>query len=286
VKITCVIENTASFASEFYAEHGLSILIDDGNSKFLFDTGNSPEILKNNMELLNGFEDLNKVILSHGHDDHTGGLSYIFNNCSANILMHKKALLPKYVLRDGYMQYIGTTVNYDTEISNLQINDVPEHKYTSKIEFISKITEIAPNLFIFPEIPLNNDFEEIDPSFFVEKNGNLVPDNFEDELVMVLTTDHGLIILSGCAHKGIVNTVSSVSEYFNDSVYAVIGGTHLINTGKNRIMSTINNLKRFKPDLLVFGHCNGFDASCLFKKEFGDIFKVLESGKEVYNSGK
>ena len=59
VKISCVVENTATFASEFYAEHGLSILIENGDTKVLFDTGNNPEVLKKNMELLNGFENLN-----------------------------------------------------------------------------------------------------------------------------------------------------------------------------------------------------------------------------------
>ncbi len=280
VKLTCVIENTATFASAFYAEHGLSILIEDGNTKVLFDTGNSPEVLKKNMEILNGFEGLRCVVLSHGHDDHTGGLPYIIDNSSADILMHEKALLSKYVLRNGEMQFIGTQKEYDTKNSYLQIND-QETKYVSKIKFISKTTEIAPNIFIFPEISLNYDFEEINPSFFIKENGKFSRDNFEDEIVLVIKTDQGLVVLSGCAHRGIVNTVSYVAEYFNENIYAVIGGTHLVSASENRLTKTVNELQKFDPNYLIFGHCNGFDALCRFKKEFKNKFQMLESGKEM-----
>lgn len=281
VKITCVVENTATFASEFYAEHGLSILIEDGKTKVLFDTGNSPEVLKKNMGLLNGFKDLNYVVLSHGHDDHTGGLSYIFKNTSADILMHEKALLPKYVLRKGKMQFIGTKGEYITKNSSKHVNNDQKTNDSTKVEFISKTIEIAPNIYIFPEISLKYDFEGIDPSFLICDNGNFLSDNFEDELVLVIRTDKGLVVLSGCAHRGIVNTVSSVVEYFNDDIYAVIGGTHLVSSNEDRLNRTSKELKKFDPDQLIFGHCNGFDAQCRFKKEFKNKFQILESGKEI-----
>ena len=90
-EITCVIENTATFESKFYAEHGLSILIEDKKNKILFDTGSRSEVLQRNMGLLNGFEGLKSAVLSHGHHDHTGGLSLI-NNSPAHILMQEKPL--------------------------------------------------------------------------------------------------------------------------------------------------------------------------------------------------
>ncbi len=101
------------------------------------------------MGVLNGFEGLKKVVLIHGHDDHTDGLSCVLTNSSADILIHEKAFLPKYVLRNGNLKFIGTRGEYDTDNSCLQINDVNETIYTSKIEFISEITEIAANIFIF-----------------------------------------------------------------------------------------------------------------------------------------
>jgi 7,8-dihydropterin-6-yl-methyl-4-(beta-D-ribofuranosyl)aminobenzene 5'-phosphate synthase len=275
MKLICVNDNIAKFSSEFYAEHGFSILIEKGDSKILFDTGKSPEVLKHNMEQLNGFKDLKHVVLSHGHGDHTGGLSQVLNNSSADIYLHKTAILPKFILRNDNMEFIG-------------ISDIPyvdkdneEKKLQPKLELISKTIEIEQDIFIFAEISFSNDFEELDPSFFIEKNQNFLHDNFDDELVLVIKTREGLVILSGCGHKGIVNTVSSVAEYFNENVYAVIGGTHLITANENRIETTLTELEMFDPKYLIFGHCTGFNALCKFKNKFKDKFQILESGKEI-----
>lgn len=275
MKLICVNDNTAKFSSEFYAEHGLSILIEKGNFKILFDTGKSPEVLKHNMEQLNGFKDLKHVVLSHGHEDHTGGLSEVLNNSSANIYLHKTAILPKYILRNDNMEFIG--------ISNIPYvdKDDKEKKLQPKLELISKTIEIEQDIFIFAEISFSNDFEELDPSFFIKKNDNFLRDNFEDELVLVIKTQEGLVILSGCGHKGIVNTVSSVAKYFNENVYAVIGGTHLITANEDQIETTITELEMFDPKYLIFGHCTGFDALCKFKNIFKNKFQILESGKEI-----
>ena len=166
--------------------------------------------------------------------DHTGGLSQVLNNSSPNIYLHKTAILPKYIMRNDNMEFIGIS-----RISYVDTKD-KEKKLQPKLKLISKTIEIEPNIFIFAEISFFNDFEELDPSFFIEKNDNFLHDNFEDELVLVIKTQEGLVILSGCGHKGIVNTVSSVAKYFNENVYAVIGGTHLITANEDRIESTIN----------------------------------------------
>jgi 7,8-dihydropterin-6-yl-methyl-4-(beta-D-ribofuranosyl)aminobenzene 5'-phosphate synthase len=275
MKLICVNDNIAKFSSEFYAEHGFSILIEKGDSKILFDTGKSPEVLKHNMEQLNGFNDLKQVVLSHGHGDHTGGLSQVLKNSSADIYLHKTAILPKYILRNNNMEFIGIS-----EIPCVY-KDNEEKKLQPKLKLISKTIEIEQDIFIFAEISFSNDFEELDPSFFIEKNHNFLHDNFDDELVLVIKTPEGLVILSGCGHKGIVNTVSSVAKYFNQNVYAVIGGTHLITANENRIKTTITELEMFDPKYLIFGHCTGFDALCKFKNKFKDKFQILESGKEI-----
>ncbi len=100
-------------------------------------------------------------------------------------------------------------------------------------------------------------------------------------MFLVIKTQEGLVILSGCGHKGIVNTVSSVAKYFNENIYAVIGGTHLITANEDRIESTITELEMFDPKYLIFGHCTGFDALCKFKNKFKNKFQILESGKEI-----
>lgn len=271
LKITCVVDNTANFGTEYYSEHGLSFIIEYDNYKILFDTGRTPEVLKRNMELLNGFENLRYVVLSHGHEDHTGGLQYTADNSSATILINENALLPKYVMTDGSMRFVGTKIGERTKKAGAE----------SKIEYVEKITKIDTDVFIFGGIHMENDFEKISPSFLVEKNGKFSRDNFEDEQVLVFRTSKGLVILSGCAHRGIVNTLTSVAEYFKEDIYAVIGGTHLITAEDNRLNRTVEELVKFQPKHLMFGHCNGFDANCRFKKEFADKFQIISSGKKT-----
>jgi 7,8-dihydropterin-6-yl-methyl-4-(beta-D-ribofuranosyl)aminobenzene 5'-phosphate synthase len=177
------------------------------------------------------------------------------------------------------MKFIGAE---EIETKNSQINyDNNTSKTVKNIDFISKTKKITNNIYIFADIPMNNDFEKIDRSFFIKDNGTFVRDNFEDELVMVMKTKQGLVIISGCAHRGIVNTISSIVEYFNDEVYAVIGGTHLISATGTRINETIKALQKFDPKYLIFGHCNGFEAMCMFKCEFKNKFIILESGREI-----
>lgn len=277
MKLTCVIDNTANFSSEFYAEHVLSILIDYDNNKILFDTGKSSEILKHNINLFNGFNNIKKVVVSHGHSDHTGGLSYIQENSSADIFIHENAFLPKYISKNGRLEFIGTQ-DIDKSYMKIIPNTVNSTKLTENL--IYKPLKIAPNIYIFGNIELKYDFEEMNPFFLVKEDGKLINDNFDDEIVLVINSDKGLVIFSGCAHRGIINTLSSVVKYFKEKVYAVIGGTHLINAHDNRLNKTMNELKKFDPENLIFGHCNGLNAQCILKSQFNDKFQVLKSVEE------
>lgn len=276
MKIFCVVENTAAFSSEFWAEHGFSVLIEHESSKILFDTGRSPEILERNMGLINGFDDLETVVLSHGHEDHTGGLPAVFKNTSADIFMHKKGLQPKYISKDGEMKFIGTPEEYYSDVNEVHL---PQSK--SHFKFVEKPVEIAPDIYIFTDIPMLNDFEKLNPSLFCLDNGKCIQDPFNEELVMVVRTDHGLVIVSGCAHRGIINTTTAVSNYFHEKICGVVGGTHLVTADENRRNRTVQELETIQAKKLVFGHCNGFEAQCLFKNKFKDVFQPLECGKSL-----
>jgi len=272
-----VVENTAKFSSEFLAEHGFSILIEHENSKILFDTGRSPKVLEHNMEILDAFNNLDSVVISHGHNDHTGGISTILKNSSVDIYMHENGFKPKYLSQDGNMRFIGTVTEYQIGADKIDLVDDER----SRLKFVGKTMEIAPDIYIFTDIPMKNNFEKIDPSLFSLSNGKFVSDKFHDEIVVVLRLDNGLVIVSGCAHKGIINTVTAVSEYFNEKVLAVVGGTHLVSADENRKNRTVDEFKMIQPEKLVFGHCTGFDVQHLFKYEFKEVFQPLECGTEI-----
>jgi len=274
LRLSCVVENTATFSSEFWAEHGFSVLIEHEDSKILCDTGKSPEVLERNMGLINGFNDLETVVLSHGHSDHTGGLPAIFRNCSADIYMHKTGLKPKYLSKDGERKFIGIPEEYHSEYGDFSL------KHTiSSVKFVEKPVEIAPDIYIFTDIPMLNDFEQLSPSLLCLEDGNFVQDTFNEEVVVVVRTDHGLVIVSGCAHRGIINSINAVSDYFHENIYGVVGGTHLVAADVNRRLRTVQEFENINATKLVLGHCNGFEAQCLFKNKFKEVFQPLECGK-------
>ncbi len=127
---------------------------------------------------------------------------------------------------------------------------------------------------------MNNDFEEINPSFYIKNNGKFIKDDFEDEIVLVIKTIMGWRFIRMCTQR-YRNTVLSVVEFFNDDVYAVIGGTHLVGNRKDCLNKTIKELKKYNPKYFNLSHCSGLDAICMFKNVFGNKFEVLESGKEI-----
>ncbi|UTB31755.1 MAG: MBL fold metallo-hydrolase [Methanobacterium sp. ERen5] len=274
MRLSSVVENTATFSSEFWAEHGFSVLIEHEDSKILLDTGKSPEVLERNMGLINGFNDLETVVLSHGHGDHTGGLPAIFRNCSADIFMHNAGLKPKYISENSEMKFIGTPEKYHSEDGEISLTHP-----RSPVKFVENPVEIAPNIYIFTDIPMLNDFEQLNPSLLCLDDGNFVQDPFNEELVVVVRTDHGLVIVSGCAHRGIINTITAVSNYFHENICGVVGGTHLVTADENRRLRTVQEFEKINPSKLVLGHCTGFETQCLFKNKFKEVFQPLECGK-------
>lgn len=269
MNISCVVDNRAIFASDFYAEHGLSLFLDDGNEKILMDTGKTPTVFKHNLNLM-GLSSVDKVVLSHGHYDHTGGIPALFNT-GTKFFLHPDALTPKYAVSDENSRYIGFPKSADPNKSGI------------KMEFITETIKIGSNLWIFNHVDKYCDFETIPGYLSIKKNGKYLKDNFIDELNLVLKTDKGLLVLSGCAHRGIVNILYSAIEYFQDEIFGVIGGSHLFGATLQRIEKTVDEFKKIDPGLIAFGHCTGFDALCIFNKEFNDIFIPLESGQKLWD---
>jgi len=267
MKISCIVDNRAPFASNLYTEHGFSLFLNLGNKKVIMDAGKTPTVFKNNFDLL-GLDSVDNVVLSHGHDDHTGGIPALLNT-GAKFFLHPDALIPKYAVSDENSRYIGFPKSFDPDKSGIEL------------EFVSQTTKIGSNLWIFNHVDKYCDFENIPPYLSIKKEGKFFKDKFHDELNLVVETDNGLVVLSGCAHLGLVNILYSAMEYFQDEIYGVIGGSHLINANPQRIERTLDEFKKINPDIIAMGHCTGFEALCRFKNQFEDKFLPLESGAEI-----
>lgn len=265
MKISCIVDNRAGFKSDLYAEHGFSLLVEGENQNIMMDTGKTATVLKYNMDLL-GIESVDNVIISHGHKDHTGGVS-ILKDMGAQFFIHPETLTPKYALDSAKPRYIGFP------------KDIPPE--TLKLNYVTETTQIKPKMWIFNHTENYCDFETIPDYMVIKKDGKFLKDKFKDELNLVIKTDTGLVVLSGCAHQGMVNILYSAKDYFQDEIYAVIGGSHLAQSTPQRIEKTVEEFKKIKPEIIALGHCTGFEALCRFTREFKDKFIPLESGAEI-----
>ena len=104
---------------------------------------------------------------------------------------------------------------------------------------------ITENIVTSGEIPFRNTYENVDPKLYVKEDGKLRPDSFSDDMALAVKTGLGLVIILGCAHRGMINTINHFQEITGDDrVYAIIGGTHLISASSERLIQTIADLKK------------------------------------------
>jgi 7,8-dihydropterin-6-yl-methyl-4-(beta-D-ribofuranosyl)aminobenzene 5'-phosphate synthase len=269
IKITTLSENTANYG--FFGEWGLSILVEVGGQRILMDTGLSTSAVRNAATLGLDLSGIDCIVLSHGHADHTGGLREVLKlTGEVKVIAHPDVWAQKYTRRDsaGKEQHIG--IPYPREgLESLG----------ARFNLAKTPVRIGDNISTTGEIPMATGYEEIEDNLFVRENGILVPDSLADDLALVIDADFGLVVITGCAHRGIVNTLRQAQKITGkEPVYAVIGGTHLFRASKQRIEKTIAELKTMGIQRLGVSHCTGYQASARLFQEFGDIFFPNNAG--------
>lgn len=269
IKITTLSENTANYG--FLAEWGLSILVEVDGLKILIDTGLSFSAVHNAQLMGVDLSIIDRIVLSHSHPDHTGGLRDVLKlRGEVEVIAHPDILSPKYGRRDEKSQerYIGMPFSRE-ELENLGAH--------FKLE--TKPVYITDRVMTTGVIPMLSGYEDIGDNFFVKEGGFLRPDYLADDLALVIDTEFGLVVILGCAHRGIVNTIRHAQNLTGkELVYAVIGGTHLIGASEERIEKTVADLREMGIQRLGVSHCTGFYASARLAQEFEDIFFLNNAG--------
>ena len=188
IQITTIIDNHSPSAP-LYGEHGLSILIEANNKKILMDVGQSNLFAENAKTLGIKLEEITDLIISHGHNDHTGGLpAFLDKNTTANIYMHPAALNNKLNIN----QYIGIPPHLKTTL-------------TQKATMITTNTEIRKNIHLISNTKIYHQELTNFQNMFIDENGENKTDTFEDELFIAIIKNNQVNIITGCAHKGITN---------------------------------------------------------------------------------
>ena len=272
-KISIVCENTVAGTIGFIGEHGWSVYIERGDNRIIFDTGQGIGF-SNNTRLLNiDLREVQTVILSHGHYDHTLGLQDLFKEEGKKTLYcHPDCFIPKFSLRGKTPRYIG-----------IPYTEKELKKMGADIHFITEFTEIMPGIHITGSIPRVTDFESVDSMLKVKgPDDEWETDTLWDDMSVVIETEKGLVVILGCAHSGIINTLKHVAKQMPGlPIDTVIGGTHLGFADKNQFDKTVDALKAFNIKHLGVSHCTGQINAAKLHHLFKDSFFFASVGTSI-----
>lgn len=262
MKITLLVDK--QLGSELQSEFGLALLLENDSRTFLFDTGAESALLANAGKLNIPVEKFNKVILSHGHYDHTGGLA----NLAPEVIYCCKNI------EQSHYSYHGIDDIHDIAMPDAARMVLKK----SSIEYVEKFTEIAPGWFLTGPIPRISN-EDCGGKFFHDYACTL-PDTVNDEQAL-LTADG--ILISGCCHAGVINTMLYCQQCRPDiKINTVVGGLHLRTASIERLQQTADFFRQSEVKKLVLMHCTGSNAieelqkllpECrIVTKKIGDTF--------------
>lgn len=259
MKIRCLIENNET--PFFISEHGLSLLIEYNNKKILFDTGKTNSFLNNAKKLNINLSDIDYLVLSHAHYDHTGGVIDFIkeNNYKNSVFVGNNFKANKYSLEEGNFIYKGIPF------------DIKELKNINYVNDYLKIDD----LYLLNNFKELNNFEKINDKFYI-LDKDYIKDLFTDELALAIDTPSGIILFVGCSHVGIINIINQVKDRLNKRIRGVVGGFHLSTYSDEYATKIIKKLKEFDLDFISPIHCSGHEK--LFKAEFKNRCKMLYSG--------
>jgi 7,8-dihydropterin-6-yl-methyl-4-(beta-D-ribofuranosyl)aminobenzene 5'-phosphate synthase len=270
IQITTLSENTA-LGTRLLAEWGLSILIEADNHRILLDTGQSFSAAYNAVVLGIDLSRIDRIVFSHGHYDHTGGLLHILRMVKGRVevIGHPDIWTAKYGRQsEEEEEYIG--VPFPREAAET---------LGASFNLTSKPVWISENIVTSGEIPMTTEYEKIDPTLYVKQGDELKPDPLWDDQALFIKSRKGLIIILGCAHRGVINTIRHAQKLTGfEPVYAVIGGTHLDSASPQQLNLTIAELLSSGVQRLGACHCTGLPASAILDQTFGEIFFFNNAG--------
>ena len=270
LKINILVENTVGVTTGVFAEWGLAMLLDFGKELILFDTGEQGSLINNAQVLGIDLRKITKVVLSHGHYDHTGGLlSLLKLRGEVPVYAHPDLFAGHYLKEDGTdKKYIG--VPYILE----QLESVG-----ARFCWHKEPLQISSNLWLSGEVPRQTIYEKGDERLVQFQAEGLIKDPFRDDLSLFYTTEKGIIVILGCAHSGLVNIIEHAKQVTGQSnIRAIIGGTHLGPVDSLQQERTIEYLKSLDFECLAPNHCTGLPIASRLAREFPDQFRWATTG--------
>jgi 7,8-dihydropterin-6-yl-methyl-4-(beta-D-ribofuranosyl)aminobenzene 5'-phosphate synthase len=276
LRITVLADNYV-VALNVLGEHGLSMLIEADNRRILFDTGQGRVLLDNAEALGVNLAELDAVVLSHGHYDHTGGLAALLQECSPSaVFLHPAAIQPKYAQGERPIsRQIGMP-----EDSRQALDAIRE-----RITWTESATEVVPGVWCTGEIPRLAGRHQATAGFFLDGE-QLTPDPLADDQALVIETPEGLVVIAGCAHSGIVNTLDRVCTLRGrGEVYALVGGFHLGRATRAQLDASVYAIGCRNCRVLAPCHCTGLAAHAHLRARFHTMVQDTGVGTRLALGG-
>lgn len=263
LRVTVLVNNYVT-KRNLLAEHGLAMLIECGDHRILFDTGQGLALQHNAAALAIDPTTADAIVLSHGHYDHTGGLEDVLRiSPQIPVYAHSRAVQRRYARNaDGTVRSVATE-----NLSDVLTADGVTHAATDTA------TEVTPGVWVTGSVPRVTSCEDTGGDFYLD-TACTTPDDIIDDQAVYVPTAAGTVIILGCAHAGVINTVLHVQSLTNHApVRAIIGGMHLNNADDNRMTATIEALRAAAPAVLVPMHCTGQRATMQLWQAMGHAWQ-------------
>lgn len=263
MKLTVLVDNNTYIDKYLQGEPGLSIFIEDGGKKILFDVGYSDIFIKNAQQLSINLLDVDFVVLSHGHLDHTWGLIPLVQLYSEAVFKGQHFKKPRLVTHP--LTFSSKTYDGSTEIGSLLSEDRLSDYF--HVELSKESVYLTEKMVFLGEIERTNDFEAKVPLGKTREGGVEKDDFLIEDSAMAYKSSEGLVIITGCSHSGICNIVEYARKVCDDDrVVDIVGGFHLLNPSKKQLHGTIEYMKSLRPGSVHACHCTDLKSKMALSK--------------------
>jgi 7,8-dihydropterin-6-yl-methyl-4-(beta-D-ribofuranosyl)aminobenzene 5'-phosphate synthase len=263
LRLTVLCENVVANLRGI-GEHGLAVLVETEAGTYLFDTGAGPGILRNSLTFARDLRSVQKILLSHGHYDHTGGLKDVLGVTGpVEVHGHPAIFEKKYALE------------HDGEDVTARFIGMPERRESlessgAAFRLGSDFREIARGVYLTGEIPRLSAFETGDRRLAVRRGDTYEVDAVPDDGALVVSTEKGLVVVLGCAHAGMVNTLEHVRKHLAGTpLHAVIGGTHWSILPEDAVDLSIKAVADMEIGTVGVCHCTGITYAAKLMRRLG-----------------